>query len=645
MVTVRMNRSRTLIRRYPLVVATVLVGVAFLVLQAAGAGTAADWTGGVYACAVAAKTGAGMIRDIRAGRYGLDILAVIAILSTVVVGEYLAALIIVLMLTGGEALEDYAAGRARRELDALLTRAPQQAHRFPGGNTQRGAVDVPATDVVPGDLLLIRPAEVVPVDGILVSSAADFDESSLTGESLPVGRHAGDPVMSGSVNGARAVLLQATATTTDSQYQRIVALVAEAAESKAPVVRLADRFAVPFTVVSLLIASLAWALSGDPVRFAEVLVLATPCPLLIAAPVAFLGGMSRSARTGIIVKGGAVLEQLAKAGTAAFDKTGTLTHGHPELVEVRPQPGFSAEDVLALAASAEQYSSHVLAAAVQQAAAVRGLEPHSAADARETATNGVEAVLDGHSVRVGKERFVAETAPDTRPADLQPGQMVVYIGVDGHFAGTLIMSDAVRDNAAATLHRLAELGIGRTVMLTGDSAATAEAVAAGLGITDVRAGLLPAGKVDAVRTLAPRPVIMVGDGVNDAPVLAVADVGIAMGARGSTAASESADVVLVADDISKVADAVQIGRRTMRVALGSIWLGIALSLALMLTAAFGFIPAVAGALTQELVDLAAILNALRALHGGRQLPGTARETPSAADSVAAARPKPVPRAG
>ena len=640
-----LNRIPGALRRYPLVFATLLVTVAFLLLQWTGAGTAAAWTAAVFASAVALKTAAGMVRDIRAGNWGLDILAVIAIAATVAVGENLAALIIVLMLSGGQALEDYAAGRARGELDALLERAPQQAHRFPGGNTQLGAKDIPASDVVPGDLLLIRPAEVVPVDGVLVSAGADFDESSLTGESLPASRQAGDAVMSGSVNGTRAVLLRATAATADSQYQRIVALVAEAADSKAPVVRLADRFAVPFTAVSLLIAGLAWALSGDPVRFAEVLVLATPCPLLIAAPVAFLGGMSRSARSGIIVKGGAVLEQMSKAGSAAFDKTGTLTHGQPALVEVRPQPGFSAEDVLGLAASAEQYSSHVLAASVQQAAAARGLALRSTENAQEVATNGVEAVLDGRTVRVGKERFVAETAADTVSARLEPGQMVVYVGVDGRFAGTLIMSDAVRDNAAGTLRRLAALGIRRTVMLTGDGQGTAAAVAEGLGITDVRAGLLPEDKVKAVAAMKPRPVIMVGDGVNDAPVLAAADVGIAMGARGSTAASESADVVLVADDIAKVADAVEIGRRTIRVALSSIWLGIALSVALMLVAAFGFIPAVAGALTQELVDLAAILNALRALSGPRRRPGAAREARSAAGSVAAARPKPVTRAG
>ena len=614
------------VRHYPVVAATVVVLAVVLILWGTGAGGPAQWIASLYTLGIVGITGYGMVQDIKRGHYGLDILAVIAMLATVAVGEYIASLIIVLMLSGGEALEDYAAGRAKGELDALLDRAPQIAHRLPsgadtGGNAASGkaaaelAEDIPATEVSVGDILLVKPSEVVPVDGVLLSPAAAFDESSLTGEAIPVSRAAGDAVMSGSVNGTHAVRIQATATTANSQYQRIVALVQEASESKAPVVRLADRFAVPFTIVSLLIAGIAWAVSGDPVRFAEVLVLATPCPLLIAAPVAFMGGMSRSARHGIIVKGGAVLEQLSTAKSAAFDKTGTLTYGRPELVSVNPVNGFDADELLALAASAEQYSSHVLAASVLASAEERGLPVHPADTAQEVATNGVEAFIDGRTVRVGKRRFVEEVDPATQAADLAPGQMVVYLSVDGRFAGTLILSDTARENAAATLQRLRGLGIRETVMLTGDGLATAESMGRTVGISDVRAELLPEDKVEAVAALPLRPVIMVGDGVNDAPVLAAADVGIAMGARGSTAASESADAVIVADDISKVATAMDISRRTMQVALGSIWLGIALSLVLMLVAAFGYIPAVAGALTQELVDLATILNALRALHG------------------------------
>ena len=627
------------IRRYRAVAATVVVGLAVFALLAAGLPTAAAWLASAYVLVIAAVTAAGMIRDIRRGHWGLDILAVVAMVSTVAVGEYVAALIIVLMLTGGEALEDFAAGRARSELDALLARAPQSAHRVPSDTDT--PEDIPADQVRAGDVLLIKPAELVPVDGVLLSPEAGFDESSLTGESLPVTVTAGQSVMSGSVNGSRAVRIRATATTADSQYQRIVALVREAAESKAPVVRLADRFAVPFTAVSLLIAGTAWALTGDPGRFAEVLVLATPCPLLIAAPVAFMGGMSRAARNGIIVKGGAALQQLARARSIAFDKTGTLTYGRPELVAVHPEPPFTAERLLQLAASAEQYSSHVLAAAVQDAARDRGLALSAAESAAEIATNGVQATVDGHLVLVGKQRFVEAAAggPVGAAAVVEPGQLVVYVAVDGSFAGTLTLSDTPRENARATLDRLAALGIGPAVMLTGDGTATAESTAAALGIGEVHAQLLPEDKVRLVAALPRRPVIMVGDGVNDAPVLAAADVGIAMGARGSTAAGESADAVIVADDISKVADAVDIGRRTMRVALGSIWLGVILSVGLMLVAAFGFIPAVAGALTQELVDLLAILNALRALGG------PAAERPDPGTRQARPMPAPVPEKG
>ncbi|MBP3042305.1 heavy metal translocating P-type ATPase [Arthrobacter jiangjiafuii] len=627
------------IRRYRAVAATVVVGLAVFALLAAGLPTAAAWLASTYVLVIAAVTAAGMIRDIRRGHWGLDILAVVAMVSTVAVGEYIAALIIVLMLTGGEALEDFAAGRARSELDALLARAPQSAHRVPLDTDT--PEDIPADQVRAGDVLLIKPAELVPVDGVLLSPEAGFDESSLTGESLPVTVTAGQSVMSGSVNGSRAVRIRATATTADSQYQRIVALVREAAESRAPVVRLADRFAVPFTAVSLLIAGTAWALTGDPARFAEVLVLATPCPLLIAAPVAFMGGMSRAARNGIIVKGGAALQQLARARSIAFDKTGTLTYGRPELVGVHPEPPFTADRLLQLAASAEQYSSHVLAAAVQDAARDRGLFLSAAESAAEIATNGVQATVDGHLVLVGKQRFVEAAAggPVTAAAVVAPGQLVVYVAVDGSFAGTLTLSDTPRENARATLDRLAALGIGPAVMLTGDGKATAESTAAALGIGEVHAQLLPEDKVRLVDALPRRPVIMVGDGVNDAPVLAAADVGIAMGARGSTAAGESADAVIVADDISKVADAVDIGRRTMRVALGSIWLGVILSVGLMLVAAFGFIPAVAGALTQELVDLLAILNALRALGG------PAAERPDPGTHQARPVPAPVPEKG
>lgn len=599
------------LRHNPVVGLTLLVGAAVLTLLGLGLGGAAQLLATAYVAVVVAVTAVGMLRDILRGHWGLDILAVIAMVATLAVGEYVAALIIVLMLTGGEALEAFAARRARADLTALLDRAPRRARRLDEGGAQ---TDIEVDEVRPGDVLLVRPAEVVPVDGELLDAAGVFDESSLTGESLPVERGRGEALLSGAVNGERAVRMRATATAADSQYQRIIALVAEAEGSKARTVRLADRFAVPFTAVSLAVAGLAWWASGDPVRFAEVLVLATPCPLLIAAPVAFMGGMSRSARAGVIVKGGATLEGLARAASVAFDKTGTLSHGRPTLSAVRPSGDLTEDELLRLAASAEAFSSHVLADGVIRAAQERGLRLSPGREAHEIATNGVEAQIEGRTVRVGKLAFVREVDPSAPVTPLEPGQTAVSVAVDGRFAGSLVLTDALRDNAEATVRVLRDSGVEHVAMLTGDNEVTAHALAVAAGITQVHAGLLPEDKVRLVRTLPP-PVVMVGDGVNDAPVLAAADVGIAMGARGSTAASESADVVIVKDDLGKVAMALEIGRDTYRVAMTAILIGVVLSLGLMVVAAFGHIPAVAGALTQEVVDLVCILYALRALAG------------------------------
>lgn len=611
-----MNWLGSAIRRYPIVAITVLVAAVGGVLALTGYVIAAQWLISGFALIVAAIQAWDMIKNLIGGQWGIDALAIMAIIATVAVGEYWASLVICLMLSGGEALEDYAEGRARRELRSLLDRSPQRAHRIV--NDAGEIEEISVAEVTVGDRLLIRPSEVVPVDGVLESDTASFDESSLTGESLPVERVQGDALLSGSLNGTAAVVMTASALAENSQYQRIVALVADAAESKAPLVRLADRYAVPFTVVSLIIAGLAWWLSGDPVRFAEVLVVATPCPLLIAAPVAFMGGMSRASRHGIIVKGGGTLEQLSRARTVAFDKTGTLTYGNPTVVAVRPTSLFSEDELFALVASAETYSSHVLATAIVQDARDRGLTLTSAVNAREEATNGVVAVIGGREVIVGKFRFVKEHAPEAQTTLISSGEMSVYVAVDGHFAGAIVLSDRLRGNASSTVSEFSALGVKRFLMLTGDSTDTARHVADGLGIHEVHAELLPEDKVNILRSIQERPVVMVGDGVNDAPVLAVADVGIAMGARGSTAASESADVVIVLDDISKTVEAMVIGKRTMLVALQSIWLGIVLSLGLMLLGAFGFLPAIIGAAMQEVVDLATILNALRALSGDKK---------------------------
>ena len=621
----RIARIRAWSRYAGLGVAVAMLAIV-LVLGLAGVEAAARTTAVVFVSAVIAWTLFGMIRAVLQGHFGLDVLAVVAMVATLAVGEYVASLIIVVMLLGGEALEDVATRRATRELSALLDRTPQLAHvvAFPG-RADEHIRDVPVDQVAVGDVLLVRPGEVVPVDGTLESPSGTFDESSITGESLPATHASGDEILSGSTNGSHAVLLRTTRAAADSQYQQIVALVREAQDSKAPVVRLADRFAVPFTAVSLTIAGAAWGISGDPTRFAEVLVLATPCPLLIAAPVAFLGGLSRSARAGVIIKGGAVIEQLARTRSAAFDKTGTLTEGRPELVAVRPAGTFGRDEVLRLAASVERYSGHVLAAGIVRAAEAEGMDLPPCEEAEEHATNGVSGVVDSHRVTVGKFRFVDAITTDAVRATPEAGEAVAYVAVDGRFAGTLVLADRPRPEAGEVIARLRQDGVSSVVMLTGDARETAEAVAADLGIDRVHAELLPAEKVHLAARLEPRPIIMVGDGVNDAPVLAAADVGVAMGARGATAAGQAADVVLLKDSLTGILDAVGIAKHTLRTAFTAILIGIALSVVLMLVATTGLIPAVAGALVQELVDVTTILFALGALTGPRRVrPGASR---------------------
>lgn len=620
-------RAFGLVRRYPLVALTGLVLLLTALLLLSGLEQSARLLASGYAAGAAAVRAWSMVRSLREGRWGIDVLALMATASTVAVGEYLAALVVILMLSGGEALEAFAQGRAARELRSLLDRAPRLAHREAAGGAPE---DMAVGEVVAGDVLVVRPSELVPVDGELLSDAASLDESSLTGESLPAERVRGDRVLSGSVNGEAAIRIRASATAADSQYSRIVALVEEASSSRAPVVRLADRYAVPFTALAVAMAATGWWLSGDPLRFAQVLVVATPCPLLIAAPVAFLAGTSRAAHMGIIIKNTGTLEQLAKARTAVFDKTGTLTSGRPVLDTIRPVEGMeaggvaapSALRILQLAASAEQYSSHVLAGSVIEAAAARNLELLPVTEATEHATQGVEAVCGGESVVVGKAGLVRQTSSGFREAELDTGQLAVHVAVNGAYAGALIMKDPLRPEARRTLDRLKNLGVRNTMLLTGDAAGTAAHIAQEAGILRLQADCLPEDKVRAVAAVQDRPVMMVGDGVNDAPVLAAADVGIAMGAKGATAASESADVVIMLDDLSKVAVAVEVGKRTVSVALASIWAGIGLSIGLMAVAMTGYIPAITGALLQEAVDLATILNGLRALRGGTRRSGS-----------------------
>ncbi|PTW91238.1 heavy metal-(Cd/Co/Hg/Pb/Zn)-translocating P-type ATPase [Microbacteriaceae bacterium MWH-Ta3] len=611
---------RHFLARYPLIAIALAVAGVGLGAEMLGAPLVAQWLVSGLAATVAAIKAWSMVRQMMRGAFGLDVLAVTAIIATLVVGEYWASIIIVLMLAGGEALEDFAAGKAEAELGALLSNVPQIAHRL---RADGGTDDIAVALVAVGDRLLVRPSEIVPVDSTLQSESASFDESSLTGESLPVDKTRGDHVMSGSLNGPGAIEVVAQARAEDSQYQRIVELVKGAKDSKAPLVRLADRYAVPFTAIAYVLAIGAWIVSGDSARFAEVLVVATPCPLLIGAPVAFMAGMSSAAKSGIVIKHAGTLERLARASTVAFDKTGTLTHGMPAVVAVHPE-GMTDDELLVLVGSAEQYSSHVLAEALRAAVLQRGLVLRDGSNAREIATHGVEATIDGRTVFVGKPKYVAERATGVRHVELRAGEAAVYVAVDNVFAGSIVVRDEIRGDAAATLKALESLSVHRTMMLTGDVDAVAHDVARRLGIDDVHGECLPEDKVAAIRAAQPRPVIMVGDGVNDAPVLAVADVGIAMGARGSTSAAESADVVILLDDISRVARAISIGQRTVAIALQSIWWGIVISVALMIVAAFGFLPAIVGAGLQEVVDLISILGALRAVKAGQaNLPGIA----------------------
>ena len=623
--TGKMNTVVSFLRKNPLFSATGVVALVGAAFALSGANEIAQWLLSIFALIVAAKESVGMVRSIIKGHWGVDVLAVTAIIATVLVGEYWASIIIVLMFTGGEALEDYAERRAKQELTALLDKSPQIAHRevYSSAGAERGALfateDCPVGDLNVGDVVVIKPGELIPVDGTLLSPEATLDESSLTGESIPVERVTGEALISGAVNGAAAIRMEVTARAEDSQYQRIVQLVTEASESKAPFIRMADRYAIPFTIAAYVLAITAWVLSGNPTRFAEVLVVATPCPLIIAAPVAFIAGMSRAARHGIIVKNGGTLEKLARIKTVAFDKTGTLTHGQPVLSSVVTAAGVDENELIRLAAIAEQYSAHTLAHSIVEGARSRNITIAPCENVKETTASGLTATIDGKTVVVGKYSFIAEHDPNAVRAEIAAGELAVYVAIDGKFAGALLLRDELRSDAPDTLQWLSALGIKHTLMLTGDGKVTAQHVADALGVTNVQAECLPMDKVHAVEAVTNRPVMMVGDGVNDAPVLAAADVGVAMGARGSTAASESADVVIMKDDLHRVARSIEIGQQTIRIATQSIWIGISLSLVLMVLATFGFIPAVVGAGFQEIIDVVTILNALRALGTSRLL--------------------------
>ncbi|TCF42775.1 heavy metal translocating P-type ATPase [Bifidobacterium longum] len=630
----------------------------------------------------------GMIDDLRHGQVGVDVLAVVAILSTVAVAEYWASWAVTLMITSGEAIEEYAQAKAERSLTALMEAAPQTAHvvNLPGvgrgfaadkGDSSDGfrrvglasaAAAAHRFDTVPveqvqlGDVLMVLPGETVPVDGELLSGTATLDLSNINGEPVPREVFAGARVMSGAVNGSTALTMRATQVAADSQYQRILELVASAQESRPAVVKTADRLAVPFTVLSLVIAGVAWAVSGVPTRFAQVLVLATPCPLLIAAPVAYIAGTGRLAAAGVLIKAQDVLENLGRVTQVFFDKTGTLTVKQPQVVRVEMLPGaatrLNEDHVLMMAGAVESYSVHILSKGIAKAGAEalarlrqrfedgqrlcpepeaswpgHGREYPVVKNINEDAGKGVSGEVNGHAVRVGRLSFAAagedgflavgEAAPSrseddlrTRFGLLQPDEMASYVSVDGRLIARIVLRDVPRANAKAVLAKLHELGVTELAMLTGDKRASANIIASEVGIDEVHAELFPEDKVAAVRaaTGAGKTVtMMVGDGVNDAPVLAVADIGVAMTDGTSTAASESAQVVIMNDNIAAVPRAIAIARRTKRVMLQAVIAGLVLATIGMIAAAFNLIPVVVGAFLQEAIDVVSILWALTAL--------------------------------
>lgn len=545
-----------------------------------------------------------MVKVLKSGNFGIDLLAITAIVATIVLGQYWAGWIVLLMLTGGDTLEEYAANKAKSELKSLLDNTPSQAHLIDNGTIK----DIDIDDVKIGDQLLIRPKEQVPVDGIVVDGQSEVDESSLTGESVPVNVKLDSHVMSGSINGENPFKIKAEKVAADSEYQAIVKLVKESETHPAHFVRLADRYAVPFTLIAYVIAGLAWYFSKDPVRIAQVLVVASPCPLILAAPIAFVSGMSRTSRNGIIIKSGTALEKLNSAKTIAFDKTGTITKGKLVVDDFQIAEGFKPEDVMTYAASIEQNSSHVMAEAIVDYAKAAGLTLQNAVDLKEVTAEGIIGTINGQVVKVGQGRFVTdEKVPEVKGSG-------VYVSIAGKYAGVYSLLDQIRPESKDTIAKLKDFGIKNILMISGDKKEATEMVASEVGITKAYPSSLPADKVKIINGLDKEyhPTIMVGDGVNDAPALALADVGIAMGYKGANAASESADAVILQDDLSKVSTVVKISHDTMRIAREAVLLGIFICIALMVVAAFGLIPTIIGALCQEVVDTVAILYALRA---------------------------------
>jgi heavy metal translocating P-type ATPase len=611
--------------------------IAGLALWGSGRADIAEmiWIAGVIP-ALAALV-AEIARGIGRGEVGLDIVAGLSMSAALIFGEALAAAVVAVMYSGGTFLEAFAEGRARRSMTDLLSRVPRTATRHRDGRLE----DVPLDDLAPGDLLLIRQGDVVPVDGIVASGTAFLDTSALTGESLPVRLARGDDAMSGATNAGEAFELTAVREAKDSTYAGIVRLVEEAQASKAPMSRLADRWSLGFLAVTVVIAAAAWWFTGDPIRAVAVLVLATPCPLILAVPVALVAGLSRAAHFGVLIKGAGPLETMARVRTLILDKTGTLTDGRPRIVSIDSADGLAADEILRLAACLDQASKHPVAQAIVAAATARGLALPVPSEVAEFPGEGVVGSVEGRRVIVGGDGFVA--ARVGRSGGEYPaggaGAVLVAVAVDGRMAGHLVMSDPLRDGAGGMLEGLRRQGITRILLATGDRADVAERVTDGLGLDALRTELTPDQKVMLVMNERKGgPVMMVGDGVNDAPALAAADVGVAMGARGAAASAEAANVVLLVDRIDRLGPGIEIARASRRIAVESVVAGIGLSILGMIAAAFGYLTPVQGALLQEVIDVAVILNALRALRISPRVPASLA-TEAASGTPGGARPR------
>ena len=560
------------------------------------------------------------LRGIVKGRFAADIVAMLAILAAILMDQAFAGVIIVLMQSGGEAIEDYGLGRASSSLTALLERAPRIAHRK---NHDRPLEDVQVSDVSIGDILVVRPGDLVPVDGTIVSGRSEVDESALTGEPLPKPKALGDQVLSGSVNIDGVIEMRADRASSESQYSKIVELVRRAQQEKPPIERLADHYAVYFTPITLAVAAVGFIITLDPVTILSVLVVATPCPLILATPIAVISGVNRAAKQGIIVKTGAAIEQIGRAKAVAFDKTGTITFGTPSVERIMPVDSISPDDLLYKAGSLGQLSSHIAAQSIARKALEKFSKLEMPQRFKETPGGGVEGDLNGDHVAVGSERFLASLYGESinrrfseeSIRELQSlGRLLTFVAVDAKPAGVIVSSDQIRAGVPAMIQRLHDLGVQETVLLTGDNSRSAQKIAREAGIRDFEADMLPGQKVEALHRLKEKydPLVMVGDGINDAPALAAATVGVAMGARGAGISAEAADVVLIVDDISVTADAVVIGQRMLKIAKQGIFLGLGFSFTLMIIAAVGLIEPAVGAILQEVIDASVILNALRA---------------------------------